>query len=250
MIVSQSSGQKVNSQQPVPLLAWYSAGKLEFWYILQLQDELGFRAITTKDMPESPLIAVQILGHQLLGRWLLWHVLSTDKHGEFQLQFRPKNSSKYRMGGKGLYTPAEEGIRQHVVLEPKTHHGYSYQRPSEFYRMNAREIVVVEVVVALSPQRFHLAGIHTKIQKRKKNHKQHISLIISPDLEALKTRSGELTFSSGTKVTWANTSSVSGSAWNLQEREENKIRHHVKHLPVTTLYKVAWFESFGINKLT
>ena len=32
-------------------------------------------------MPESPLVGVQILGHQLLGRWLLWHVLSTNtKH--------------------------------------------------------------------------------------------------------------------------------------------------------------------------
>lgn len=52
-----------------------------------------FRAITAKDMPESPLIAMQILCNQLLRRWLLWHVLATDKHGEFQLQFRTKTQN-------------------------------------------------------------------------------------------------------------------------------------------------------------
>lgn len=36
--------------------------------------------LTTEDMAESPLISMQVLGDQLLGRGLPWHVLSKNKY--------------------------------------------------------------------------------------------------------------------------------------------------------------------------
>lgn len=33
------------------------------------------KEITPKDMPETPLISMEILGHQLLCRWLSRHIL-------------------------------------------------------------------------------------------------------------------------------------------------------------------------------
>lgn len=124
-------------------------------------------------MFKSPFICMKILSHQFLCGWLLRHILS--KNTQF-IQRQPaiidtqKQSTRKRKKKKKESKPEEEDIHQHAVSAQKTHHGYWYRTPSEFYRKNEHETAAEEAVVAPSPRHSHLAisSPHT-LKKPKKS---------------------------------------------------------------------------------
>lgn len=107
-----------------------------------------YLAITTKYVLETPFVLMQILSHEILCWRLPWHVLSQPENhiGVSNETTNGKKNDLYRLS----YQPTEGDIHQHGVVEQKSLHEYSYQRQSTSCKKNAREIVIVQVVLVPS----------------------------------------------------------------------------------------------------
>lgn len=101
-----------------------------------------------------------------------------------------------------------EDIHQHAASTQKIHHECLCPRQSGFYRRNAPESQVGEARFS-SPLNSHLAGIKRK-QPTIRVPSMHL---LSLQVVQIYISESRLTFVSGTKVTCAYTSSVSGSAY-------------------------------------